>query len=258
MINKTRCAIAMAWALSPAVGHGAIAYTSQDSSVEYGVQFVQQVPPFEQNDTNSAVGVGPYNGSLSSPYTSANPYGDVAASQSTTFGATEISSMNSSSATLTFATTESELGAVAAGSTVSVEFDLSVAHDFLFAGTYDASSPGALDTGGTWSVDLRKSASEIFIGDGFSGDATGFAINHSGTLSPGHYFLTVSVASGLFVNDFGNPYNPYVGETASATADLDFSLALTEVAAVPVPAAVWFFGSGLLGLSGVAKRRAAT
>ncbi|MBI5783055.1 MAG: VPLPA-CTERM sorting domain-containing protein, partial [Gammaproteobacteria bacterium] len=30
-----------------------------------------------------------------------------------------------------------------------------------------------------------------------------------------------------------------------------------DVAVVPVPAAVWLFGSGLLGLIGVARRKAA-
>lgn len=32
-------------------------------------------------------------------------------------------------------------------------------------------------------------------------------------------------------------------------------LAFTEVSAVPVPAAIWLFGSGLLGLAGVARRK---
>lgn len=39
----------------------------------------------------------------------------------------------------------------------------------------------------------------------------------------------------------------------SATAQLTFNPAVVEVAAVPVPAAVWLFGSGLLGLLGYAR-----
>ena len=33
------------------------------------------------------------------------------------------------------------------------------------------------------------------------------------------------------------------------------NLSFAEVSAIPVPAAVWLFGSGLLGLVGVARRR---
>ena len=36
---------------------------------------------------------------------------------------------------------------------------------------------------------------------------------------------------------------------------LDASISTTNLAAVPVPAAVWLFGSGLIGLAAVAKRR---
>jgi len=32
-------------------------------------------------------------------------------------------------------------------------------------------------------------------------------------------------------------------------------VAIADLSAVPVPAAVWLFGSGLLGLVGVARRR---
>jgi hypothetical protein len=44
-------------------------------------------------------------------------------------------------------------------------------------------------------------------------------------------------------------YDPAFGLQA---ADL---VMVTNVAAVPVPAAAWLFGSGLLGLIGVARRR---
>lgn len=42
---------------------------------------------------------------------------------------------------------------------------------------------------------------------------------------------------------------PFPGQTPS------FSGSLSPVSAVPVPAAVWLFGSGLVGLAGIARRR---
>jgi hypothetical protein len=47
------------------------------------------------------------------------------------------------------------------------------------------------------------------------------------------------------------------GPTGSCVADIYFDNASMTVAAVPVPAAVWLFGSGLLGLIGVARRKKA-
>lgn len=51
-----------------------------------------------------------------------------------------------------------------------------------------------------------------------------------------------------------------ITEATATTAkrDMDFShisYAVWEVSAVPVPAAVWLFGSGLIGLIGVARRK---
>jgi hypothetical protein len=57
--------------------------------------------------------------------------------------------------------------------------------------------------------------------------------------------LDNDLPSGPFTNLFGTPIDPgmmYAGATV-------------VVSAVPVPAAVWLFGSGLLGLVGVARRR---
>jgi hypothetical protein len=47
------------------------------------------------------------------------------------------------------------------------------------------------------------------------------------------------------------------GGAASCVSDAYFDNASMTVAAVPVPAAVWLFGSGLLGLIGVARRKKA-
>jgi len=58
------------------------------------------------------------------------------------------------------------------------------------------------------------------------------------------------------------PSSTITGGTTETTAkrDIDFdniSYAVWEVSAVPVPAAVWLFGSGLIGLIGVARRKKA-
>jgi hypothetical protein len=48
---------------------------------------------------------------------------------------------------------------------------------------------------------------------------------------------------------------PNVRELAPAGGAGFFDTVSFDVAPVPVPAAVWLFGSGLLGLVGVARRR---
>jgi len=52
---------------------------------------------------------------------------------------------------------------------------------------------------------------------------------------------------------FGNL--PLTGYTGGSITGANLAM-VTNVAAVPVPAAAWLFGSGLLGLIGVARRRA--
>lgn len=50
----------------------------------------------------------------------------------------------------------------------------------------------------------------------------------------------------------------YQPDITTAVRDIDFdhiSYAVWEVSAVPVPAAVWLFGSGLIGLAGFARRK---
>ncbi len=67
----------------------------------------------------------------------------------------------------------------------------------------------------------------------------------TGTLAAGNYRLIVEAISNADGLD---------SSLNSGFASGDFGLELT---AVPVPAAVWLFGSGLLGLAGVARRKKA-
>jgi len=47
---------------------------------------------------------------------------------------------------------------------------------------------------------------------------------------------------------------PLIGYTSGPVTGANLAM-VTNVSAVPVPAAAWLFGSGLLGLIGVARRQ---
>ena len=76
--------------------------------------------------------------------------------------------------------------------------------------------------------------------------------------SPGTFSAAGLLASGAstdFSLDFSSTaYDDNWGNTDRIYVT---NFSITEVSAVPVPAAVWLFGSGLLGLIGIARRRAA-
>jgi hypothetical protein len=93
-----------------------------------------------------------------------------------------------------------------------------------------------------------------------TGDFTGLGFTGSTLIVPRDYVSEQQTAgsatfSGRTFNTLGITPGSYQWTWGSgATAD---SLTL-NVGAVPVPAAVWLFGSGLLGLVGVARRKART
>ncbi len=124
--------------------------------------------------------------------------------------------------------------------------DLSFAAYQLGPGAY---GNGGGDTGGAWGGDPVFSASSSFLGYDavFSFGGGGLA---EGATSNAFYFLHTSLdmtGDSIFVGGSG----VYAGGTNS----FNVSLTLAPVSAVPVPAAAWLFGSGLLGLLGAARRK---
>jgi hypothetical protein len=62
---------------------------------------------------------------------------------------------------------------------------------------------------------------------------------------------------GFTGNGTAGALQSYILGTATLDASGNLTITANQTSAVPLPAAVWLFGSGLLGLFGVARRRAA-
>ena len=69
--------------------------------------------------------------------------------------------------------------------------------------------------------------------------------------------ITGDFTLGAGVTAYTLQFAAVCGAASTCTADYDFDniVILADIAAVPVPAAVWLFGSGLVGLFGVARRK---
>ncbi len=102
----------------------------------------------------------------------------------------------------------------------------------------------------------------LSVGVSPSDFSVNFIDNNAGLLTP---FPNTCIVDGLEGDCFLGLYDDTNDgiDKASASLGLDGSLADTNLAAVeysftvvPVPAAVWLFGSGLLGLVGIARRKA--
>jgi hypothetical protein len=99
----------------------------------------------------------------------------------------------------------------------------------------------------------------ITAGDGHNGDALDNKITWTGNLGPGIYSLVIG---GTNAGDLSAIYNGYInGDTAGVAAlrtarNMFISMDVNgSVSPVPVPAAIYLFGSGLIGLAGMARRK---
>ena len=136
---------------------------------------------------------------------------------------------------------------------------------YVSASTFQEQTVGAGDVGSTWrfSYDAKRgnleadsSAFAYILTQDFVDGGEAFSSNDSTDLPIEwlRYFVDLAITPDM-VGD-----NLTFGFGAVATGDNGSgifydNLVFAEVSQVPVPAAVWLFGSGLLGLVGVARRR---
>ncbi len=130
-----------------------------------------------------------------------------------------------------------------ANTNMSVDFEVTTAQLFDLSGAVSSSDFGGFSFGQA-DVSLRSQDGSFnlsFSTPFFDGHATPFDL--SGTLFPNIY--TLSANANISADAFGI-------EASSGTADFTVDF---KVSAVPIPAAAWLFGSGLLGLVGIARRK---
>jgi len=133
-----------------------------------------------------------------------------------------------------------------AGSSFSVTFELTTPQLFDLSGEVSSLSANGFPFGqAELSLGTQDGSFNLsFRTPYFDSQTTPFDI--SGTLFPNIYTLNAAANFGA---------NAYGAETVGGTADFSFDLNFNTP--VPLPAAVWLFGSGLLGLVGMARRKAA-
>ncbi|MCP9441370.1 MAG: VPLPA-CTERM sorting domain-containing protein [Nitrospira sp.] len=124
----------------------------------------------------------------------------------------------------------------------------------------------------------------IAVGDGHDGDVLDNVVSWTGTLGPGTYSLVIggtsasdlqtlfelvqqgvgTPATGFDACDYNNPVScagtSYPPDYANARLARNMFIRMSvngNLSPIPVPAAVYLFGAGLVGLAGVARRRMA-
>jgi hypothetical protein len=78
---------------------------------------------------------------------------------------------------------------------------------------------------------------------------SGYSCLQFNSLDSGVYLAGVTLFSGMFID--GWMLDPGPG---SGAGTIDFTLTVRQISAVPAPAAIWLFGSALVGFVGMSRR----
>lgn len=127
---------------------------------------------------------------------------------------------------------------------LSVDFEVTTPQLFNLSGAVSLFNPSPIN-GAIASVSLRsQDGSLIFSTDIFDYQPTPVTtpFDQSGMLPPDLYTLSAGTVIGASAS---------FATLESGTAEFSFDF---EVTTVPVPAAAWLFGSGILGMIGIARR----
>lgn len=118
-----------------------------------------------------------------------------------------------------------------------------------------ANPPAPIYLTGVWLTDLfqpddggglGESGEVVFSG---TGESFTFAGHHPENVDNGEFYLSFGKSLLVTINDF------FTFNTIESEINNDFSVAGFTGSEVPVPAAVWLLGSGLLGLVGLRRFR---
>lgn len=123
------------------------------------------------------------------------------------------------------------------------------------AWTWDFTAGTASFASGALDVGFPYSTSPITLADNGDGTYTGsYTVNIGTNSGPTSTLWDITqLGNSLSIVTLDGDGNGIPGMTLAGVMPLPVSLEWTS--AVPVPAAVWLFGSGLLGLIGVARKR---
>jgi hypothetical protein len=174
-------------------------------------------------------------------------------------------------------TIDSAFGSLGAGATLSGEFSfnsdqsgtdlpsITNAKKFVLSGLSLSDGSGSIepDKSDSWLV-VGDDSPPIPAEDFFTVRAEGFPLTGTlGGLSVDAFYLLWTDTDGSANNGFSLPLNEGIfSEYESAIFQLQgpglssTNGIISNVSLVPVPAAVWLFGSGLLGLVGIARKKA--
>lgn len=143
----------------------------------------------------------------------------------------------------------------------NVDFTITAA---IYSNTGDGSGSGGSGFGdGGWPKESLYSTTFMHDAPSAGVNAWDGAYGVSWTLDPGTYWLVFDIADGVtdttyMPGDAPSPLAKYAYSYPSTSGWTETGSAAKlgmRISAVPIPAAIWLFGSGLISLIGIARRK---